>query len=652
MPAGVNWGNYLYWSPTGPAYEANTTDSVFLGENSGLGQVQEHVAIGSGAGDNPVGIGTIAIGAGAGGQQGDYAVALGYQANSVNQPANSIVISADPGNMPATVGGTGLYIAPIKSNSASVNNYLQYNTTSMEVTYNPSIFGTGPTGPTGFIGSIGTLDTLTGANGASLTGSALVLQSASSFVPGLVNNTLQTMSGYKTFSGSLQAPVVNAANNQIVYVISTSTGLMYSNNLATFTAVTWANPSVLLTSSNSVIYANGYFVATGVGNTSATIFYSTNGITWTAASWTGFDFNVGTVGGYYVTYINNDFWVGGYASSLNLPFAFTTNGDPTGSWSGFGGGLFANAGGHQGFCAMYNPSYDVYTFTGNGSNVAYVVHSGIPSTVALSGQPGYCAYINGYSVVCNKGTNSIYIAPDGINFDGGTGVFSSGPGAANYVTYRNGVWVLSGYNTSSTPTTTTAYSASISPDGTFTAGAAYYNALPYGASTVFLPEKNRFYMMGANTVSPSILYYSDDGITWNTQATVSVAAIFSLASNFTVDGSINSNSLNIANNTILDGNLNVNRKLFGTNTHLDVTSAINLNVLVNFLDSDSTNYTLAVGAENQLIYIASLGTSNTVTGDFSSARTTITFGSIDSNVTLYYSSVVWAVIGGFDITLS
>ncbi len=257
LPPGLNWGNYLYWSPTGSAYEANTTDSVFLGENSGFGQVQEHVAIGSGAGDNPVGIGTIAIGAGAGGQQGDYAVAIGYAANSSNQPANSIVLSADPGNMPATVGGTGLYIAPIKSNSASVNNYLQYNTTSMEVTYNPSVFGTGPTGDTGDTGPTGP----TGPTGS--TGRTGPTGSVGS------GGVLLTVA---TFAGGTGA-------------------VAYS-----YDGLTWINPAVFPTSTanlsvNSAVGYNGssWLAAYGDNTSGTTVAYSPDGATWVDSGFTSLE---------------------------------------------------------------------------------------------------------------------------------------------------------------------------------------------------------------------------------------------------------------------------------------------------------------------------------------------------------------------------
>ncbi len=61
--------------------------------------------------------------------------------------------------------------------------------------------------------SIGTLDAGSpSANGAHITSHALVLQSASATMPGLVNTTTQTLAGNKTFSGTIAASNLSGTN--------------------------------------------------------------------------------------------------------------------------------------------------------------------------------------------------------------------------------------------------------------------------------------------------------------------------------------------------------------------------------------------------------------------------------------------------------
>lgn len=61
--------------------------------------------------------------------------------------------------------------------------------------------------------SVGTIDSVTAsANGASDSANQLIMQSASATVPGLVNNTTQTFSGNKTFSGTISASNLSGTN--------------------------------------------------------------------------------------------------------------------------------------------------------------------------------------------------------------------------------------------------------------------------------------------------------------------------------------------------------------------------------------------------------------------------------------------------------
>lgn len=83
----------------------------------------------------------------------------------------------------------------------------------------------GPTGATGAIGTIGTIDSQTAsANGAVISGSTLVLQSASTTNPGLINTGAQAVTGVKTFNGAIiQKNLTN----------SSSGGLELSNSAGT-----------------------------------------------------------------------------------------------------------------------------------------------------------------------------------------------------------------------------------------------------------------------------------------------------------------------------------------------------------------------------------------------------------------------------------
>lgn len=73
--------------------------------------------------------------------------------------------------------------------------------------------------------SLGNLDSETAsAKGAGLTGGILAMQSASATLPGLVNNTTQSLSGNKTFTGSISASNLSGTNTGDV-TLGTANGL-------------------------------------------------------------------------------------------------------------------------------------------------------------------------------------------------------------------------------------------------------------------------------------------------------------------------------------------------------------------------------------------------------------------------------------------
>lgn len=73
--------------------------------------------------------------------------------------------------------------------------------------------------------SVGTIDSATASlNGAAQTGNNLILQSASVTRPGLVNNTIQSFSGNKTFTGTISASNLSGTNTGDV-TLGTANGL-------------------------------------------------------------------------------------------------------------------------------------------------------------------------------------------------------------------------------------------------------------------------------------------------------------------------------------------------------------------------------------------------------------------------------------------
>lgn len=70
-----------------------------------------------------------------------------------------------------------------------------------------------PIGSASTVFSIGTIDSVAAtANGAAISGNALIMQSASATVPGLINNTTQSLSGNKTFTGTIAASNLSGTN--------------------------------------------------------------------------------------------------------------------------------------------------------------------------------------------------------------------------------------------------------------------------------------------------------------------------------------------------------------------------------------------------------------------------------------------------------
>lgn len=133
--------------------------------------------------------------------------------------------------------------------------------------------------------TIGTIDTGTpSANGAQILANALIMQSASGTLPGLVNLTTQTLAGAKTFSTSLQSPffISSSSNSSATGVVrlanADAIGFRNSGNSADlllkpdadgilqYNSIDLVNLSAVQTLTNKTIAA-GSNTITGLTNT-------------------------------------------------------------------------------------------------------------------------------------------------------------------------------------------------------------------------------------------------------------------------------------------------------------------------------------------------------------------------------------------------
>jgi len=199
LPAGTNYGDYLYWDSNTSTYavgDANVViggnagsisqgaNSVAIGLNAGQNtQGLESVAVGHGAGNNEQGANTVAVGAYAGQQlqgaesiavgiyagsdnqgissvaigsgagrntQGAQSIAIGLNAGVNSQAANSIILNASGSVLDSDISVTdpALYVAPVRADITQTK-VLGYNTTTKEVTYFDTPTGGGGSLPPG-----------------------------------------------------------------------------------------------------------------------------------------------------------------------------------------------------------------------------------------------------------------------------------------------------------------------------------------------------------------------------------------------------------------------------------------------------------------------------------------------------------------------
>lgn len=136
------------------------------------------------------------------------------------------------------------------------------------------------------VGTIGTIDSqVAAANGAVITGSSLVMQSASATVPGLVNLTTQSFAGNKTFTGTIAASnfsgsssgtntgdvTIGTANGLSLASQVLSLGLSSTSTIGALSNTDWNTFNNKQASGNYITALSGDVVATGPGSVSATI---------------------------------------------------------------------------------------------------------------------------------------------------------------------------------------------------------------------------------------------------------------------------------------------------------------------------------------------------------------------------------------------
>ena len=183
--------------PNGAVIKDTAGNSVAVGAGAGANQGNQSVAIGENAGANQ-GSTAVAIGQNAGGGvtyqnddavaighsagedgQGTQAIAIGLYTGQVAQGLNSIALGAyagvtSQGNNSIILNATGVAldqttantftVAPVRNDVANISEVMFYNTTSKEVTYGNSISIAGNINAGNIITGTGTTGNITGAN--------------------------------------------------------------------------------------------------------------------------------------------------------------------------------------------------------------------------------------------------------------------------------------------------------------------------------------------------------------------------------------------------------------------------------------------------------------------------------------------------------
>jgi hypothetical protein len=185
----------------------------------------------------------VALGGSTGDNQGEYAIAIGYNSgDSVDPQANnSIILNATGANLNSNVANT-FTVAPVRNDVANTAQVMFYNTTSKEITYGNTVsvagnISGGNLNVTGNIVDSGALSIITGSNGnisLAPNGTGVVNVSNNLSVTGnITGNTAGFAIGY------LNVPQVAFTGNATLG--ATDAGKHYYSTLATANTLTIAN---------------------------------------------------------------------------------------------------------------------------------------------------------------------------------------------------------------------------------------------------------------------------------------------------------------------------------------------------------------------------------------------------------------------------
>jgi hypothetical protein len=202
LSSGTDFGDYLYWNSTQWTVGSS---KVSIGSNAGLnGQGANAVAIGNSAGYNTQGVGAVAIGYGAAYYtQGQYAVAIGTNAGRNTQGQYAVAIGLNTG-----YNTQRLNAVAIGQNAG----YLAQGTNAVAIGYGAAYYTQG----------ISAVAIGYGAGYQNQPANSIILNASGT------NLSPATSSAFYVNPVRLTAPVINTANNVLLY--NNSTNEIYASN--------------------------------------------------------------------------------------------------------------------------------------------------------------------------------------------------------------------------------------------------------------------------------------------------------------------------------------------------------------------------------------------------------------------------------------
>jgi len=236
----------------GAGTEGQSTGAVAIGNYAGFSQQQNNsVAIGSGAGQGSQNTQSVAIGYQAGySVQGGNAIAIGPYAGRINQHNTTIILSAT-GSILNSEGTGRLYIAPIRSTTATAN-VLYYNSTNKEVTY--AALPTIPTNNNQLTNGAGYIT----GSGPTISGAAISNAVGMSFAAGVAVSEFSS-DGTFAANASNKVPVESAVKTYVTtrgYITSTGIASQTGNSgkyLTTDgTSTSWGTVATLPTQTSNI----------------------------------------------------------------------------------------------------------------------------------------------------------------------------------------------------------------------------------------------------------------------------------------------------------------------------------------------------------------------------------------------------------------